>query len=343
VRKPAARRQSGLAAPHPTATIAQPDARATRDPGGQSGPAAQPAPQAALATRPAPRDGASPAGPPVAVEQSAPVTGPDPASVANPSVTAPAPDTPAPDGDEPPLPQQAPDELERPARPASRGFGELVGSAVARLTERRAPSSSVEVIDDLSRRSDTVMLLYLVVVSEPVPPPRRSRARRATVATELARAAMSDADPWYVRAFTADQHLRPAGPLPRADRLRERDLPARWGEYFDLFDCIDDIEEAWERDTASFVRRGLTEEPHHVVVFLAGEPPTGSAESVRRLAELGAAAEVVWVTFAPQAPEATDDFRATGTLFFRDHDDVVNEIVQLLREAEASRKPGSAG
>ena len=49
------------------------------------------------------------------------------------------------------------------------------------------------------------------------------------------------------------------------------------------------------------------------------------------------------MTFAPQAPEATDDFRATGTLFFRDHDDVVNEIVQLLREAEASRKPGSAG
>ena len=328
----------------PAATIAQPDGDLHPEPAREPSRTVQSAPT----TQPVPASPGdrhretTPATPPAPSEWAASTAGAEPV-MANPVLASPSqsPAAPAPDEESVTSAQRVSDELRDLETTGSRGLGALLGSAMARLTERRAPSSSVEVIDDLSRRGDTVALLYLILVSEPVPPPRRNRSRRAAVAVELARAAMSDTHPWYVRAFSADQHLRPAGPLPPADRLRERDIPARWGEYFDLFDCVGNIRDTWDRDTASFVRRGLTEEPRRVVVFLAGEPPTGSEEPVRRLTELRAAAEVVWVTFAPQAPEVADDFRATGTHFFREHEDVVNEIVQLLMDAKASRRPGS--
>jgi hypothetical protein len=206
------------------------------------------------------------------------------------------------------------------------------------LFAERRPVSTVEVIDELSQATDRVLVLYLIMVSDPVPPPRRERDRRAEVALEVARTVLSPAgpDPWYVRVFTADRHLRPAAPLPKVERLGRRDFRWKWGEYLELFDCIGDIRDAMQRDAASFVRRGVVRPPETVVLFLAGEPPVNGVDTVRRLSSLCEDARVVWLSFAAAALDPAPELARSGARFLRDHEDVVVEVVQLLGRGTAA-------
>jgi hypothetical protein len=211
-------------------------------------------------------------------------------------------------------------------------LGRLAGSARSLLTRRSMPASSIEVINDLSQRVDRVSMLYIVLVSEPVRPSRQCRKLRIEVALTLARTLLlgpgSGCEPWYVRAFTADRELHAGIPLPGPDLLRHRDFPERWGEYFDVYDSVGDITESIDRDTSSFVRRGL-QPPRTVVVFLAGPAPGGGADSARRLADLCMVAETIWVSFSGNTPVA-DDFAAVGAHFLRYHEDLVDELLRLI-------------
>lgn len=190
-----------------------------------------------------------------------------------------------------------------------------------------APASGVEVIDELAERTDSVTMLYLVLVSEPVRPARRARGRRVDVALALARALLSRSAPWYIRAFAADQELHAGTTLAGPD-LRSRDVPQRWLTHFDLYETVGDLIDAIERDASSFERRGLST-PRAVVVFLAGPAPEGGADSARRLADLCAAARTVWVSFNRDAV-AAEHFTATDAAYLSDHDDVVDEVLALL-------------
>jgi len=194
------------------------------------------------------------------------------------------------------------------------------------------PATNIEVITDLSQQADHVSMLYIVLVSEPVRPPRKLRSLRVEVALTLARTLMpgpdSDREPWYVRAFTADRELHAGNPLPGPDLLRHRDFPERWGEYFDLYDSVGDITDSIDRDTSSFVRRGL-QSPRTVVVFLAGPAPSGGADSARRLADLCTVAKAIWVSFSRNAPIA-EDFNSVGAQFLHYHEDLVDELLGLI-------------
>ncbi len=234
---------------------------------------------------------------------------------------------PSPSGGEP-APVSVPGRFD--PRPA---LGRLIDSTRTLLSTPRLPSSTVEVIDRLSQRADQVKVLYIVLVSEPVAPSRRVRERRAAVAMGVARRVMVQPGPgaeesWFVRAFSADQRLRPAGPLPEPERLRRKDFPERWGEYVDLFDCLGDIQETMDRDAASFVRRGHTADPRTVLVFLSGEPPSGGPDAVQRYAELCARAGAVWITFGGAA--LPDAFRIERSNMIIDHDDVIDEVVAIV-------------
>lgn len=200
------------------------------------------------------------------------------------------------------------------------------------LTRRSVPASSIEVINDLSERADRVSMLYIVLVSESVRPSRKCRKLRVEVALTLARTLMPGPDScrelWYVRAFTADRELRAGSPLPGPKLLCHKDFPERWGEHFDLYDSIGDITESIDRDTSSFVRRGL-QPPRTIVVFLAGPTPGDGADSARRLADLCTVAETIWVSFSRTAP-VTEDFISVGAHFLRYHEDLVDELLKLI-------------
>jgi hypothetical protein len=211
-------------------------------------------------------------------------------------------------------------------------LGRLVGSARSALSRRPVPSSNVEVIEELSSRSDRVQMLYVVSVSEPVRPSRADRARRTEVALELTRALGSsdegEAGSWYVRAFTADRNLRPADPLPAPEVLRRRDFPERWGEHFVLFTCVGELVATIERDVSSFIRRG-GRKPDVFVVFLAGKLPSVSASRDRPLNRLAEAAVPIWVSFEPKPP--TPDATSESSVYYlRDHEDVVDQLCQVL-------------
>jgi hypothetical protein len=211
-------------------------------------------------------------------------------------------------------------------------FGRLAGSARSLLTRRRLPTSSIKIINDLGRRADHVSMLYIVLVSEPVRPSRKRRDLRVEAAFTLARTLMpgpdSDREPWYIRVFTAGRELHAGNPLPGPDLLRHKDFPERWGEYFDLYDSVGDITESINRDTSSFVRRGL-QPPRTVVVFLAGPAPSGGADSARRLADLCTVAETIWVSFSRNAP-VVEDFKSVSAHFLDNHEDLADELLELI-------------
>jgi hypothetical protein len=219
--------------------------------------------------------------------------------------------------------------------PASR-LRLLVGSLQARFARRPVPATTIEVINHISEQVQHVRILYIVSAAEPVPPSRWIRERRREIALGIARAVLSPldsglAEPWFVRAFAASQSLHPAMPLAEPDHLRGKDFPECWGDYFDLYECVGDIINALERDTASFARRGQTEEPTAVVIVLAGEPPSGDAETERRFHQLLSAATVLWVIVG-SAPTATpDQFADTRYRLLAEHEDVVDEMITLLK------------
>jgi hypothetical protein len=219
--------------------------------------------------------------------------------------------------------------------PASR-LRLLLGSLQARFTRRPSPATNVEVINHISEQVQHVRMLYIVAAAEPVPPSRWIRERRREIALGVARAVLSPlgsglAEPWFVRAFAASQSLHPAMPLAEPDHLRGKDFPECWGDYFDLFECVGDIMDALERDTASFARRGQTDEPTAVVIVLASEPPSGDAETEKRFNQLLSATTVMWVTVGSGPAAASDPLANPRCRVLAEHEDVVDEMITLLK------------
>ncbi|MTD54790.1 hypothetical protein [Amycolatopsis pithecellobii] len=208
-------------------------------------------------------------------------------------------------------------------------LGRVAAPVRSLLTPRPVPASNIEVINELSARADSMSLLYLVQVSEPVRPSREQRNRRAEVALTLTHALRSGSGeiPWYVRAFAAGRELHPGRPLPEPDLLRHKDFPQRWGEHPDLYEVIADLSESLSQDKASFVRR--RRQPRQaVVVFLSGPAPDDGAELAQRLAELQAEAKTIWIS----GPKATVPARLTdiGTDFLHYHEDLLDELLDII-------------
>jgi hypothetical protein len=213
------------------------------------------------------------------------------------------------------------------------------------VARRKLPSTGVDVIKGLSRRTDRVLLLYVVFASEPVKPPRPNRRARADFAYALTRTLLStdhDAgrEPWYVRTFSAGRSLIPGRPIPVPELLRHRDFPDRWGEHFDLFDTADDLREVIERDWSSFRRRGVTP-VKTTVVFIAESIPHVVEDTKTRLAALCSVGTVAWIYFTRgnAADDDKEEFESNGTYVLQHHDDLVDELLQLVEPSS----PGDEG
>lgn len=226
----------------------------------------------------------------------------------------------------------------QPEDATSSALDRLASSVNAMFARRRLPSSNIEVIAELSEHASGVSMLYVVLVAEPIRPSRAQRKRRVEVALALTKALMPDremdADPLYVRAFSAGATAHAAGPLPDRDLLRAKDFPERWGEHFDLDDSIVELKASIERDTLSFVRRGL-QPPRTMVVFLSGPAPREGAAGAQRMAELCADAETYWVSFDADAP-VPDEFVPLDVHFLRYHEDLVGELCQRVSRSRDS-------
>ena len=217
----------------------------------------------------------------------------------------------------------------------------IVGRMKVPRSRPTLPTSNVDVIDDLSRRTDQVSMLYLVFVSGPVRPPKRQRTLRAEVAATLARTLLTDPPTdhnlWHIRTFTADRKLCPGNPLPEPEHLDHKQFPDRWGEHFDLYDIVGHIIESIERDRSSFERRGA--QMARAIVILLGSPPrTNSDDQARRLAHLATIAETIWITFDHDA-SVPEKLTAVGAHFLRHHEDVSDELLRLITERSADRTP----
>lgn len=247
----------------------------------------------------------------------------------------------APEGDTTAATEPAPRAVEQPRR---------TRWATPFPLRRKPPAPKYgDALERIARSSRSVALLYLVFVADRERIDRGAHRRRSEIARQLDDriAAMPREQPEAglvpveVGMFTAAQRLTRSGPLQPAGQLAKARLPKPPQDYFDLVESVRGLLEAREREEAALERRDIEVAETHVV-FLSTSVPLADTESVDKLVELRAVAEVAWVFIGVDRSLVSQQFEEAGVTVLVEHPDVVAELIDqtLVGARDAGRSAG---
>ena len=198
----------------------------------------------------------------------------------------------------------------------------------------------------ISRRVESVRIVYLVLAGAASPPGRALRNRQVELAGELLRALLEAGRrrpdrPWYVRAFNADAELHAHPLLTDAGQVHRKHLEGRWTEEFDLAACSSRLVLGLDRDEASFHRRQVGAVTSDVI-FLSVDPPVDDAADLATYSDLLRMTRCGWIFLDPQVRRIPDALHGPHSVTIVDHPDVVAQILEYLAVAEnTDGEPGT--
>jgi len=215
---------------------------------------------------------------------------------------------------------------DRPPLDVAGAFRKVFG----KLGGRENKLSELELLDRVAAPGGGVELCYLVLVAD-VTRKAPAQQRDLTLAIDRQIGAIREESGRSIATatFTAGRRLRRVGPLRAAGQLTKHDVPRLPAEHFDVVDCVNDLLDVANRDTAALYRRG-TNVSKVQVCLLSSTAPLADMGAVERIETLCQQASVTWLLLGVDPALMSAAFSDAGVLVLEDHPDVVGELIDRV-------------